>query len=1071
LADSGRPPTVSVVIPCYNLGAYLDQAVQSVLDQTFTDLEILVVDDGSTDEATRHLFVSYRRPKTRIIRTENRGPAAARNRGLREARASYLCFLDADDLLEPTFLDKAVAVLEEDPRLGFASCWLRAFGDASYRWSPLSCDFPVLLAECTVCTAALQRREAVLAAGGYDEAMALQGYEDWDLAIGLVERGWPGTIIPEYLFRYRIRGGSLSQDRGSPEQHSSLMRYLMTKHHNSYRKHLAAVLEITEQRTRELETQDRAGSAPTPGPALATIPDRDRMLRAIGRDPAANSCSPTLSIVVACCDDGNALLTTLASLEGRVSTEAEVLVADDGSTDPSTLDVLDACSACGVRVLRMEGRGLPAALRDGVQTTSGAWVLGLAAGDTLLTALPSRNPSLSIPDAVDFVIGGLQNGPGNGHVWTPESPDLPGLIGCPRLHFPLTSREHLMAIGGYDGRLPTVEDADWDLAVRLGRAGLRGLVVSDPLVRRSALPTVTPQAPSDEACSTARARWNGDRPKLLKALFGNHHAVLEELGTELFLRREDHRRRLEATVQARAPSARRPSRGGPVDWGSLRRLEPISAEWGFDRGKPVDRHYIEGFLERHRGDIRGRVLEVKDPFYTSAFGTAVESCDILDVAPENPLATLVGDLSVDATLPARSFDCFVLTQTIHIIYHIRRVIRNAHRTLKPGGVLLATLPCASRIDYESGVDGDSWRFTTASARRLFEESFGEGSVDVQAFGNVLTCCAFLMGVAAEELTPEELAHQDPYFPLLIGVRAVRRDPRLAFNELRKDPPPTLRARPAAGRAGLLVYHRIDRARRDRWGLSVSPENFAAHLRILSRRYECVRVPELAALLGRGTDLRGIVGVTFDDGYRDNFTTALPLLKEWGVPATFFITGGGAPDESTFWWDRFEAAVQSVKMDEQEVQELHERLMTMAPGERGVLLDQLRAPAAVLPSRLTREELRAMAVEALVEIGSHTLSHRALSSLSADEQRTEIHQNVRMLAQATGRPITSFAYPFGHFFSEQTVEIVREAGIVAACTVEDAAVTSMSDPFRLPRMQVGNWNADDFDRRLGQLLDD
>src|SRR6266567_1379857 len=185
-AMSGNAPTVSVIIPCYNLGAYVNEAVQSVLDQTYTDFEILVIDDGSTDPITRHLFASYRRPRTRILRTENQGLARTRNLGIREAAGRYLSFLDADDVLEPAFLERTVHLLEADPSLAFVSCWLVGFGESRFLCTPATCDFPHLLAEDTVCTAALTRKDALVAVGGFDDTMPLPGYESWDLAIGLL---------------------------------------------------------------------------------------------------------------------------------------------------------------------------------------------------------------------------------------------------------------------------------------------------------------------------------------------------------------------------------------------------------------------------------------------------------------------------------------------------------------------------------------------------------------------------------------------------------------------------------------------------------------------------------------------------------------------------------------------------------------------------------------------------------------------------------------------------------------------------------------------------------------------
>ena len=166
---------VSVIIPCYNLGQYLDEAVGSVLAQTYEDFEIVVVDDGSTDAATRALLENYQRPKTQVIRAPHRGVSAARNLAIANSTGAYLCALDADDRLEPAYFEKAVPVLDTDPSIAFVSCWLRAFGDEDWEWKPERCDLPALLWEDTVLTASLVRREAVVAVGGYDTRMPIQG--------------------------------------------------------------------------------------------------------------------------------------------------------------------------------------------------------------------------------------------------------------------------------------------------------------------------------------------------------------------------------------------------------------------------------------------------------------------------------------------------------------------------------------------------------------------------------------------------------------------------------------------------------------------------------------------------------------------------------------------------------------------------------------------------------------------------------------------------------------------------------------------------------------------------------
>jgi SAM-dependent methyltransferase len=200
---------------------------------------------------------------------------------------------------------------------------------------------------------------------------------------------------------------------------------------------------------------------------------------------------------------------------------------------------------------------------------------------------------------------------------------------------------------------------------------------------------------------------------------------------------------------------------------------PLSTEWGFDRGTPIDRYYIERFLARHAGDIRGRVLEVKNSDYTRRFGQGVTEAAVLDVSADNPLATLVADLSRPEMFPEGRFDCFVLTQTMQFIYQVQAVVESAHRLLAPGGVLLVTVPSISRIAPRYGPTTEFWRFSAASCTRLFGDVFGEGNVEVRTHGNVLAATAFLYGAALEEIPPEKLDVDDPFFPLVVSVRATR----------------------------------------------------------------------------------------------------------------------------------------------------------------------------------------------------------------------------------------------------------------------------------------------------------
>lgn len=207
----------------------------------------------------------------------------------------------------------------------------------------------------------------------------------------------------------------------------------------------------------------------------------------------------------------------------------------------------------------------------------------------------------------------------------------------------------------------------------------------------------------------------------------------------------------------------------------LRRLTPISRKWGFDRGLPIDRYYIERFLAAHASDIRGRVLEIDDPSYTRKYGgKAVSQSDVLNMV-KNPRATIIADLTRSDKLEWEAFDCIICTQTLLLIYDVRAAIRNLHRMLKPGGILLVTIPGVAHKISRRDMDrwGDYWRFTSRSAQYLFEEVFPSQNVTVFTSGNVLAAVAFLHGMAAEELGADELDYHDPDYEVSIAIRAMK----------------------------------------------------------------------------------------------------------------------------------------------------------------------------------------------------------------------------------------------------------------------------------------------------------
>ena len=248
------PPGTSFVVTCHDRGRFLDETVDSLLAQTVQDFEIVVVNDGSTDPMTCRLLADYQRERTRVVHSERRGLPGARNLGVARSRGRYLCMVDADDLLEPTYLERSLHALERQPELAFASHWLRTFGDEVVDWTPTDCSLPALLHANTLNGAALLRRDVFERIGGFDETFT-DGCEDWEFWIRVVAAGHRGTIIPEFLFKYRRRADSMSRRMHGVPGMAALHRQLMARHPNVFAEHLDCLLERRDAEIASLSTR------------------------------------------------------------------------------------------------------------------------------------------------------------------------------------------------------------------------------------------------------------------------------------------------------------------------------------------------------------------------------------------------------------------------------------------------------------------------------------------------------------------------------------------------------------------------------------------------------------------------------------------------------------------------------------------------------------------------------------------------------------------------------------------------------------------------------------------------
>lgn len=374
--------------------------------------------------------------------------------------------------------------------------------------------------------------------------------------------------------------------------------------------------------------------------------------------------------------------------------------------------------------------------------------------------------------------------------------------------------------------------------------------------------------------------------------------------------------------------------------------------------------------------------------------------------------------------------------------------------------------------------------------------------------------------------PHHPGWQELRFPLRIrGLWRVRR----AARWLRKAVVPEVL---------ILMYHRVADLPLDPHLLAVRPERFAEHLEVLRQRYRPVRLQRVGEFLAgqrRFRRLRGLdelaasfrpnrpprkaVVITFDDGFADNLYNAKPLLDQFDIPATVFVTTGHIGEEREFWWDELERhllepgtlpATLTLRIDGETLQwslgeasqysqeeyerdrrtwtgevepvhprqrlflELTDRLRPLRDGDQKTVLDQLTVLTGKRGSRpthrtMTSDEVKQLADGGLIEVGAHTMTHPSLAAHPVDVQRKEILLSKKRLEDILGEPVTSFAFPFGTVadYTEESLAILREGSFRANCTTTPGLVKRTSDPLQLPRVAVRDWDGDTFARRMAE----
>ena len=529
----------------------------------------------------------------------------------------------------------------------------------------------------------------------------------------------------------------------------------------------------------------------------------------------------TVGVVITTYNHAHFLGEALESVARQTHASATVVVVDDGSTDDPARVV---ARFPAVRLIRQDNRGLAAARNAGLAAMNTTFVVFLDADDRLRPGAIEAGLACfaRVPES-GFVYGGHYyidaSGGQIGQRFEPpgEEPFLHllrrnfvAMHGTVMYH-----TDRLRAVGGFDERLRRCEDYDvyFRMAQRHPITGYPDLVADYRMhadnmsanhlaMLRSALQVHARYAPSWRVGSGARKAWRAGRrhwrrcyaeemaaaryrqrqhgaslwrslPALGRIAVGAPEVALEQTLGGI-------RRRiamlLPTELRTRLLKGREyVPRVGAVRFGDLRRTRPISSRFGFDRGLPVDRHYVEYFLSRHASEIRGRVLEIGDNVYTSKFGgSRVTRSDVLHVSG-NPVATFVGELTDLRVLPEQAFDCIILTQTLQLIYDVALAVRRIHRALAPGGVVLVTAPGISQLDGGEWGKTWFWSFTPLALERLFGDVFGADDLHVEHYGNVFAATAFLHGLAVADVETSDLDPIDPAYPVIIAVRARKRE--------------------------------------------------------------------------------------------------------------------------------------------------------------------------------------------------------------------------------------------------------------------------------------------------------
>ena len=534
--------------------------------------------------------------------------------------------------------------------------------------------------------------------------------------------------------------------------------------------------------------------------------------------------TPLVSVIIPCYNHGRHLQQAIDSVLQQSYTHTEIIVVDDGSTD-NTREVAERNPS--VRYSYQPNQGLSAARNTGIRHSTGEYLVFLDADDYLYPdALATNLGYLSRQELLAFVSGSHDK------VYVSTGAIQPVVKTIPSDHYLQLLRGNYIGMHAtvmyrrwvfdqfqFDTSLKACEDYDLYLKITRKQPILHhenriaaycqhdaNMSNNMPLMLNSALRVLKRQKKQllNKAEATAYAEglrsWKdfytqelATKLELEEEISRQEYYTLLRYGSEATFRKTIRKigftitnqmaqhipsKRIITKLQSLFSEADDPPVAGKVKFGDFGRQNPFSTQFGYDRGGPVDRYYIENFLSQAAPLVRGRVLEIGDNAYTLLYGgEKVSQSDILHVDDSNPQATWIGDISHAPHIPDNTFDCIILTQTLHLIYHFREALHTCFRILKPGGTLLLTVPGITPIDHGEWQETWYWSFTDKSMQRLMKETFPGSNVLVYPHGNVFTATAFLYGMGLPEVPPSRLLLDDPHYQVIITVKATKNPAR------------------------------------------------------------------------------------------------------------------------------------------------------------------------------------------------------------------------------------------------------------------------------------------------------